>query len=295
MRTNKNKEDIMHTAQSLVKDSIELISLPDVYVRLRSVIMSPHSSMSDIAQIIVHDPAITARLLKLVNSPFYGLASKVDTMTHAVNLLGIDQVHDLVLATVVVDSFSGFTNDSFNIYDFWFNGVYCAVTARLLAYHCDDLDTERPFIAGLLHKIGHLVMYQKMPEASLSAVALAAQQNIDLYMAEREVLGFDYAQVGAELMREWTLPESLRGITEFHVEPEKAVEYKLETAIIHMATAITNNALAQIPVSPETLAINPLCWEITGLAINDMSDLKKEVDQQASMVMNMLFTHKKSA
>lgn len=70
----------MYTAQSLVKESIELISLPDVYVRLRSVIASPDSSMSDVAQIIVHDPAITARLLKLVNSPFFGLASKVDTM-----------------------------------------------------------------------------------------------------------------------------------------------------------------------------------------------------------------------
>lgn len=285
----------MHTAQSLVKDSIELISLPDVYVRLRSVMMSPNSSLSDIAQVIVHDPAITARLLKLVNSPFFGLVSKVDTMTHAINLLGVQQVHDLVLATVVVDSFSGFTNDSFNIYDFWFNGVYCAVTARLLAYHCEGLDTERPFIAGLLHNIGHLVMYQKIPAESRATLALAAQKNIDLYMAEREILGFDYAQVGAELMREWQLPKSLQEVTEFHVEPEKSTDFKLETAVIHIALAITKNALAQIPIGPDTLAVNPVCWQITGLSVNDMAEMKKEVDQQASMVMSMLFTQKKSA
>ncbi|HEY9051961.1 MAG TPA: HDOD domain-containing protein [Gammaproteobacteria bacterium] len=285
-----------HTAQTLVKESIELISLPDVYVRLRDVMASPNSSMADIAQVIVHDPAITARLLKLVNSPFFGLAYKVDTMTHAINLLGLQQVHDLVLATVVVDSFSGFTNDYLNIYDFWFKGVYCAVTARLLAYHCDAIeDTERPFIAGLLHNIGHLVCYQIIPEETQAAQELAEQKNIELYMAERKVLGFDYAQVGAELMRVWGLPESLLEITELHNEPEKASDYKLETAIVHIATAITNNALAEIPVTPETLSVNPVCWKLTGLSIDDMADNKKEVDLQASMVMDLLFTHKKSA
>lgn len=285
----------MHTAQSLVKESIELISLPDVYIRLRSVITSPNASMSDVAQIIVHDPAITARLLKLVNSPFFGLVSKVDTMTHAINLLGTQQVHDLVLATVVVDSFSGFTNDSFNIYDFWFNGVYCAVTARLLAYHCEDLDTERPFIAGLLHNIGHLVTHQKIPELSQAAIDVAAQKNIELYLAEREVMGFDYAQVGAALMAEWNLPESLQTITKYHTEPVKAADFRVETAIVHIASGITHNALKDIPVNPETLSINPACWQITGLSVDDMSAIKREVDQQAAGVMNLLFTHKKSA
>lgn len=285
----------MHTAQTLVKESVELISLPDIYIRLRNVIASPDWSMADIADIVANDPSITARLLKLVNSSFFGLASKVDTITRAINLLGIQQVHDLVLATSVIDSFSGFTNDYFNIYDFWFNGVYCAVTARLLAYYCQDLGTERPFVAGLLHNIGHLVTYQKIPEESLRAIEIATQKNISLYLAERELLGFDYAQVGAELMREWKLPKSLQEITEFHVEPEKASDFQLETAIIHIASDMTQNALAQIAISPETLAINPLCWEITGLSVEDMPALKKEVDQQASMVMNMLFKQKKSA
>jgi len=285
----------MHTAQTIVKESIELMSLPDVYIRLRDVITSPNSSMSDVAQILVHDPAITARLLKLVNSPFFGLTTRVDTMTRAINMLGTQQVHDLVLATVVVDSFSGFVNDSLNLYDFWFNGVYCAVTARLLAYHCNDLDTERPFIAGLLHNIGHLVTYQILPEQSKATLALAEEKNIDLYLAEREVLGFDYAQVGAELMREWQLPDSLQEITEFHIEPGKSNDFKLETAIIHIAKAITQLAIEQTPVNAETLQVEPICWEITGLSIDDMPDIKKEVDQQASMVMNLLFTQKKSA
>ncbi len=286
----------MHTAQSLVKETIELISLPDVYVRLRSVINSPESSMSDVAQVIVHDPAITARLLKLVNSSFFGLPHQVDTMTHAINMLGTQQVHDHVLATVVVDSFSGFTNDEFNIYDFWFNGVYCAVTARLLAYHCTTLeDTERPFIAGLLHNIGHLVMYQVIPNESSPAVKLAEQKHLKLYQAERELLGFDYAQVGAELMREWKLPKSLQEITEYQNEPWKADEFKIEAAINYISTEITRKALAEQPVTVETLEVDEMCWHLTGLSAEDMPGIKREVDQQASMVMSLLFTHKKSA
>lgn len=285
----------MHTAQSLINESVELISLPDVYMRLRNVINSPNSSMSDVAQVIVHDPAITARLLKLVNSPFFGLVAKVDTMTHAINLLGNQQVHDLVLATVVVDSFSGFTNDYYNLYDFWFNSVYCAVTARLVAYHCGDLDTERPFVAGLLRDIGHLVIYQNIPEDSRKAETVATEKNIELYLAEREVLGVDYGQVGAELMKDWNLPVSLQETTEFHLEPEKATDFELETAIVHISSAITHNALGQIPITPETLVINPVCWSITGLSIEELPEIKKEVDRQASMVMNLLFSHKKSA
>lgn len=285
----------MHTTQSLIKESVELISLPDVYMRLRNVMNSPNSSMPDVAQVIVHDPAITARLLKLVNSPFFGLVAKIDTITHAINLLGNQQVHDLVLATVVVDSFSGFTNDYYNLYDFWFNSVYCAVTARLVAYHCGDLDTERPFVAGLLRDIGHLVIYQNIPEESRKAETVAAEKNIELYLAEREVLGVDYGQVGAELMKDWNLPVSLQETTEFHLEPDKATDFELETAIIHISSAITHNALGQIPIAPETLAINPVCWSITGLNIEEMPEIKKEVDRQASMVMNLLFSHKKSA
>jgi len=263
----------MHTPQSLVKESAELISLPDVYTRLRSVISSPDSNMVDIAEVIVHDPAVVARLLKLVNSPFFGLVAKVDTMTHAINLLGTQQV----------------------IYDFWFNSVYCAVTARLLAYHCKNLDTERPFIAGLLYKIGDLVTHQVMPEESIKVAELMKQKDMPCYQAERDVLGFDYGEVGAALMAEWQLPSSLQEITACHIEPEKAVDYKRETAIIHIATHITHNALAKIPISPDTLAINPLVWEVTGLSIDDMEKLKIEVDSQASSVMGLLFSHKKSA
>ncbi len=285
----------MYTAEKLVKESMELISLPDVYIRLRSVINSPDFSLSDVAQVIVHDPAVTARLLKLVNSAYFGLPNTVDTMTHAVNMLGTQQVHDLVLSTVVIDSFSGFTNDDFNIYDFWYKSVYCAVTARQLAYQCNDLDTERPFIEGLLHKVGHMLMYQFMPSESLSAADTAKSTLQPLYLAEREALGFDYAEIGALLMKEWQLPASLQEVTRCQNEPEMSADYQLETCILHIASGITELVVDEQPVLAETLNVNPLCWQVTGLQADDMNSVKNQVDQQVMMVMNMLFSHRKSA
>ena len=285
----------MYTAETLVKESMDLISLPDVYIRLRSVINSPDYAMSDVAQVIVHDPAVTSRLLKLVNSAYFGLPNTIDTMTHAVNMLGAQQVHDLVLSTVVVDSFSGFSNEQFNIYDFWYKSVYCAVTARLLAYNCKDLDTERPFIEGLLHDVGHMLMYQFMPDESLAAAEVASSSLQPLYLAEREALGFDYADIGARLMNEWKLPASLQEVTRCQNEPEQSSEYQLETCILHIASAITEHAIAEQPVSAESLMVKPICWQLTGLKADDMQGIKTEVDQQVMMVMNMLFSQRKSA
>jgi HD-like signal output (HDOD) protein len=285
----------MITPQTLVNDSIKLISLPDVYVSLKKLLDSPSYSMTDVAMLIGHDPALTTRLLKIVNSPFYGLTSRVDTITRAINLLGTRQVHDLAFATTVVNTFSGFTNDIISMYDFWYQSVYCAVTAQLLALQCKNLDTERPFVAGLLHDIGHLVMYQEIPDESRPTLELAKEKHMELYLAERELLGFDYAQVGAELMREWALPESLIEKIEFQNEPARADIYQLETSIIHIAAMVAKAAIAKEEISADTLGIDPVCWEATGLTPQEIPNIKQNADQHVVMAMDLLIAKTKSA
>lgn len=280
----------MQTATDLVKESIKLISLPDVYLRLKSVIDSPDTSMADVAQVISQDPSLTARLLKMVNSPFYGFASKIDTISHAINMLGTRQIHDLALATTVVDSFSGFINEYLNFYDFWKNSVYCASNARLLAFYSNNRDTERPFVAGLLHDIGHLVMYQKIPNETSQAASLAEEQQMPLFLAERDVIGFDYAEVGAELLNHLNLPESLKQITRYHNEPSKASDqFKLETTIVYIATQITNAVEIDTPVTEE-LNVDKDCWQATGLTPQVLPRVKEEADQQWQMSMDFIFT-----
>jgi len=281
----------MQTASDLVNNSIQLISLPDAYIRLKSVIDSPDTSMADVAQVISQDPSLTTRLLKMVNSPFYGFASKIDTISHAINMLGTRQIHDLALATTVVNSFSGFTNEHLNIYDFWRNSVYCASNARLIAFYSNNIETtERPFVAGLLHDIGHLVMYQKIPQETRKAASMAKEHEMPLFLAERELIGFDYAEVGAELLSSLNLPESLKQITQYHNEPAKASDqYKLETTIVHIATQITDAAIAAKPVTEE-LEVAENSWQVTGLNPQVLPMVKQEADQQWQVSMDLIFT-----
>lgn len=287
----------MVTSEELVSRSVKLISLPDVYMRLKAAVNAPNTSMSDIAMVIGHDPALTARLLKLVNSSFYGFAANIDTVTHAINLLGTRQVEELVFATTIASSLSKsrFSTEIMTMYDFWFKSVYCAVTARLLAFTCEDIDTERPFVSGLLHDIGHLVMYAEIPDEASPAIRMAREQNAELYRMEQELLGFDYAKVGADLLRNWSLPESLVEIIGCQNEPARSEQYQLETAILHIALAITRAALAEKSVESEVSQLDPVCWEITGLSADMMDMIKHDVDDQASQAMDILFPQLTSA
>ena len=102
----------MATVWEQISDNVSLVSLPDVYLRLKSVMDDPDSSMGDLADVVGTDPALTARLLRIVNSAYFGLAAEIDTVQRAVNLLGSQEVHDLVLAVSVAQSFAGMAQET---------------------------------------------------------------------------------------------------------------------------------------------------------------------------------------
>ena len=165
----------MSTIWEQVTAGAKLISLPDIYLRLRSVLDDPDFSMSEVADVISRDPGMTARLLRLVNSAYFGLAAKIETVTRATSLLGTQQVHDLVLATSVADTFEGMSSEVMDMQRFWRRSIHCGILSRQLANKCNVLDSERLFVAGLLRDIGHLVMYQTIPLQSQQAMEQSAR------------------------------------------------------------------------------------------------------------------------
>ena len=119
----------MPTVWEKVTANAKLISLPDVYFRLRDVLNDPEYCMGDVADVISHDPAMTTRLLRLVNSAYFGLAAKIDTVNRAVSMLGTQQVHDLVLAASVAQTFDGMSNQVMDMSRYWQKSVYCAIAS----------------------------------------------------------------------------------------------------------------------------------------------------------------------
>ena len=224
----------------LLEDEQDLASLPDVVVRLQDAIADPASTADTIAEVIASDPALTARLLKLANSPLYGFGGRIDTVTRAVTLVGIEPIYHLVLATTAVSAFRGIPAQLIDMDEFWVQSTYCGVVARLLAREAGVLHPERLFVAGLLHGIGSLILYLKRPDQARE-VLLASQGRRELVpLLEKDLLGFTYADVGGEIARRWHLSVWLQTAIACQLNPEQAGDFGMETGILYLANRLTD-------------------------------------------------------
>ena len=263
----------MANAEKLALNASRLVTLPEVYLRARRALQSDVASLAEVADIIACDPGMTTRLLRIANSAFFGFTTKVQTVARAINILGTQQVHDLLLATSVSEAFAGVSEDLVDVRDFWLRSVSCGSASRLLAARCNVLDSERLFVEGLLHDIGHLVMYQQIPEEAGEALRLARETQRPLYRLERERLNCDYTEVGAELLRIWQMPPSLQESVRRHIEPERAVEFPLEAGIVHIAWRLTE---AGGDAEAAAALVSPAAWQTTGLGADCLDAIAAE-------------------
>ena len=272
----------------------KLISLPEAYFNLKKVLDQPEYSMAEVAVAINHDPALTARLLRLVNSPYYGFTGTVDTVFRAVTMLGARQVHDLALATSVAQAFEGLDNQVMQMSSFWSSSVFCGIAAKNLAKACNILNSERLFVAGLLHNIGHLIMYQTTPQLCQQAIAQAQHTQRPLYLVEREIMGLDYARIAGALMRQWLLPASLRETVECHIEPEHSKTFKQETFVLHIAAQLSAALTYGCKADSGIAKFQSSALEVTGLTIEQYQSVQQQAEVDMMQVTNSIFPVKKT-
>ncbi|NJD08843.1 MAG: HDOD domain-containing protein [Methylococcaceae bacterium] len=225
----------MRTPEQLIAQTTELVTLPEIYWQLRGLMESPDVTVSEFAGVIRLDPGLSAKLLQISNSAFYGLSRQVETINYAVNILGTSLIHDLVLATSVTRCFAGISSEIENLGKFWRRSVYCGLAARALAERAQLLDGERVFTAGMLHDVGHLVLCLREPEPLRLALAMSTTQRRPLDEVQRDSWGYDAGMVGKRLMAAWRLPVSLQEAAGYHRRPGQALEFRLETAVVHVA------------------------------------------------------------
>lgn len=255
-----------------------LITLPDVFIKINQLVEDPNSSMADIAKVISQDPSFTVRLLRVANSPFYGLSSSVDTVAKAVSIIGTSQIRSLALATSVASSFEGLPNTLVSMEHFWRHSLYCALVARILSKRLRKGDADAVFTAALLHDIGELVMFNRLPQQSKEALLLVldSADELPVYQAERQIMEFDHAQVGGELARQWKLPLMLAECIEFHHDVIAAQNFPREVALIHIANILALMAEVQTLELGDVSPIDPEAWEALGLKAGEVAELITE-------------------
>ena len=251
----------------LVKAAGNLVSLPDIFIRINQLVENPQSSLDDITKVVSQDPSFTVRLLRIANSPFYGFSTAIETVSRAVTLIGTSQVRNLALSTSVSRTFEGLPNELVSMDNFWKHSLYCALIARILAHRLRKTDPEALFTAGLLHDIGELVIFNRLPGPAKEVLlrVLDSGDEMPVYEAERQTMGFDHAQVGGELALQWNLPPLLQDCIAHHHDILQAQNCPVETAIIHIANTLALMAEVDSINLDDVPAIDPQAWKITGL------------------------------
>jgi len=272
----------------LIGNNINLPSLPAIYVQIYEVTQNPTSSANDIAHAISKDTSLSASLLRLVNSTFFGFPSKIDTLSRAVTILGTKQLSTLALGITILKVFKNIPPEFVDMRSFWEHSMACGIGARILASYKNIQNTERLFVAGLLHDIGRLLLYCSIPLHARNTLLRAKSTQSLLYLSEDAVMGFDHTEIGRLLLKEWKLPLSLENMVKHHHAPQES-EALLEPAIIHMAD-IMANAL-EIGSSGERFVppLDPYAWQSLGLSPNIFASTITQIDHQVKETTHFIF------
>lgn len=241
----------------LVARTQALAPVPTIYFKVRDVVERSDGSVDELARIIAVDPALTARLLSIVNSPVFAQSPPVDTISRAVNMLGMQQIHDLVLVNSLYNAFAAFNHIAGEIRAFWDASVRRAALIAALAKY----DKERLFVLGLLGDLGLLVLLLHHPGLVRRARVMAEQTHQPLYGAERMLIGFDNAELGGALLAAWKLPASIHQPIGHQSHYQNVVPHARETAWLHLASLMVE---AVDRGEEPLLWVEPALWAITG-------------------------------
>jgi len=278
------------TPQALVANIEDLVTLPEVALRIARMVDDPTSSASDIGREISNDAALTARLLRIANSPVFGHHGKIATISRAIAVLGVRQVRDLTVGLTAIRTFDGIGNELVTMASFWSHSLLCAVAADQINARRGAGRGDTPFVAGLLHDIGQLVIFNRIPELARQALLMSVDSVDDtgLYLCERVVMGFDHGAVGAALARNWGLPRSLQECIEFHHQPDRAIEYPAEVATVHIANSIA--VLAEIGSSDpgDAPAMSAAALRAAKFDAAGIAELVEQTRQSAAEVLPLL-------
>jgi HD-like signal output (HDOD) protein len=225
--------------QSLIGPDLELVSLPEIFYQIEAVINSPRSSAFQIAEVISKDPGLSAKLLRIVNSAFYGFPKQVDTISRAVAIVGSDQLRLLTLGTSVISLFRDIPPELMNMGWFWKHSLACGIAARLIASYKNFSNIEQLFISGLLHDLGKLLIFKNHPREAAAALSRADQSESFHYLMEQSFLGFDHLQAGSALADMWKLPLSLQQAIGGHHDPLKYPP-SVDAAVVNLADNLVN-------------------------------------------------------
>jgi putative nucleotidyltransferase with HDIG domain len=255
-----------------VENISTLPTVPGVLKRLSGVIEKPRITIVEISAFISNDPALTTKVLKMVNSAIYGFPGRIASVSHATMLLGINVIKGLLLGVSV-----------FELMQKTMSGLYqhslaCAIASRVIAQKKGLKEPEEVSIAGLLHDLGKVILALEYPAEYQAAMNEAQAKGIPIYDTEKNQFNATHADVGGWLAEKWRFPGNLIEVIEHHHRPALAKNAPLETAIVHMADLLVRArgfGFAGEIFVPE---VNADAYRLLQLSESDIKDVLREME-----------------
>ncbi|MFZ5807078.1 MAG: HDOD domain-containing protein [Verrucomicrobiota bacterium] len=274
----------------LISELPELGSCAHIYNELSKSLNDPSAAVGSFGRIIEKDPALMAKLLRLANSAFFGYPSSIKTLDDAMIIIGIQQVRDLVAATTVIEYFKDVSPDLVNMNSFWEHSMACGIAARILAGYRRNWNPEQSFAAGIMHDLGRLVMLIRLPEQMRDILNRCQNDPRPIYNIEREVMGYDHAEVGGVLLECWNFPQSLANAVRYHHEPTRSAQDFTDAALVHLGDIIAHAMEFGSSGEKHVPHCDSQVWAKLEMDTEILRPSMREIDRQFSEIVNM-FMH----
>ena len=260
-------------------DSIKDIpTLPTIVFELNELLQDPNTPITDISDIIEKDQAMSLRVLKLVNSAFYGIHKEVNDIGNAIVLLGFNTVRNAIVSLGVINSFSGVKSlEGFDISDFWKHSLAVAVVSKSLAEKTKIAPPDSCFVGGLLHDIGKVILAQYFQDLFEKVWNAAKKENISFYEAEKKEISTDHGRIGAYLATNWELPESFIDVIRWHHDVRNDSESKKMILIIYLSDIIVNSYNADPDGNIDLSAMHPAALKFLKKQLGDVDNWFAEI------------------
>lgn len=262
-----------------------LPTLPQISIQLMNIVNDKSSSASDVTAVVSQDISLSAKILRLANSAFYGIPRTVTNINSAVVILGMKVIQTLVLSLTVFDMFPT-DNGNFDRKSFWRHCLKCGFLARLLSERVvfKRIDPDDAFCAGLLHDIGKIVMEQYLHQDFHTALLYSTASGVCAYEAEKKKLSYTHTDVSQLLVNEWELPAPLVQSIILHHNPVEAEEYRELVYLVHLADHLLYKQKQEDDHCTIVPYLSEDCMQVLGLSdIDIILALQQFGDEMAKM------------
>jgi len=274
--------------QSKIENITNLPTLPEVVTRVMAMVNNPACSSAEVAFIVGQDLALSAKILRLANSAFYGMPKSITNIHSAVVILGLNVINTMVLSLSVFDMFPHERkNTLFNRTAFWRHSTSCGLICRFLSKRNKKFvlfDSEEAFCAGLLHDIGKVVMEQYLHDDFHKALKYAKQKQVSLYKAEEAVLGYTHTDVASWLTVSWNLPTALQDALLLHHSPDKKTAHKDVVALCHYADFLCYELKLTIDEEYTSPQLDKQIVDLLEIPESDIDELKLDLGNELEKV-----------